>query len=140
MEEMLFIALFFIWFILLSILFNYLFDKYSIKKQYYSIVAKNKYFYYLVKFILSVVLVVLGITSFIVNELYLYIIFIIYCCLYLSLYGRHPIDDWKKVKEIYIDNKHLEIKKNMKKRKIWHNKNWQIKLVLRIGQYANGKI
>lgn len=110
MKKILLIVLFFTGFILLSILFNYLFDKYSIRKQYYSVVARNKYIYYLVKFVLSIMLVVLGITSFIIDELYLYIIFIIYSCIYLSLYWRNTIGDWKRVKEIYIDNEHLEKK------------------------------
>jgi len=104
------VVLFIIGFILLSILFNYLFGKYNIRERYYSIVARNKYVYYLIEIVLSVLLVALGITAYIVNVLYLYIIFIICICLYLSLYEHHTIGDWKKVKEIYIDNKYLEKK------------------------------
>lgn len=111
MKEILLVILFLIGFVLLSILFTYLFDKYSIRRKYYRVIARNKYIYYLTKFILSAVLVGLGITSFMIDKLYLYIIFLVYCCLYLSLYGRSTIGDWKKVKDKFVLEENMSEKK-----------------------------
>lgn len=93
---------------------NYLFDRYKIREKYFKIVAKNKYIYYLLKFILSITFVAIGIIAYIVNQLSLYYIAILYMCLYFALYDRRKVADWEIVKEIYID-KYDEIEKIIEK-------------------------
>ena len=103
MKELFFSVLLMIIFILLSIVICYIFDKYNVRRNYFRVVAKNKYIYYLSKFILEIVFVTLAIYSFIINKLYLYVITIICMFLYLGLYEGRRIGDFKDVKKIYID-------------------------------------
>ena len=78
-------------------------NKYNVRRNYFRVVAKNKYIYYLSKFILEIGFVTLAIYSFIINKLYLYVITIICMFLYLGLYEGRRIGDFKDVKKIYID-------------------------------------
>lgn len=115
MEKILLFIFSFIIFILLLILTNYLFDRFKIREKYFKIVAKNKYIYYLLKFILSITFVAIFFIAFIKNELSLYCIGVLYICLDLSLYGsRRLFFDWKTMKKIYID-KYDEIEKTIEK-------------------------
>lgn len=114
MREFLFIILFFVIFILLLILTDYLFYRFKIREKYFRIVAKNKYIYYLLNFILGIIFVAIFIIAYIKNELFLYCIGVLYMCLYLSLYGRRRFFDWKIMKKIYID-KYDEIEKTIEK-------------------------
>lgn len=115
MRKFLLIILFFVIFILLLILTDYLFYRFKIREKYFKIVAKNKYIYYLLKFILSITSVAIFFIAFIKNELSLYCIGVLYICLDWSLYGNKRLFfDWKTMKMIYID-KYDEIEKTIEK-------------------------
>ena len=100
------------------ILFEKLDYKFNIKIKYFSLVAKNKLVYYIVLIIWLFVLLGLLIMSYTINNYYIFIILILYFCIFTYLY--HHIRNWKMAHNVYIKNVNLLIKakeKDKKKRK-----------------------
>lgn len=100
------------------ILFEKLDYKFNIKIKYFSLVAKNKLVYYIVLIIWLFVLLGLLIMSYTINNYYIFIILILYFCIFTYLY--HHIRNWEMAHNVYIKNVDLLIKakeKDKEKRK-----------------------
>ena len=90
-------------------------DKLDLRMKYFSVVAKNKYLFYIVFVIWGVILLALLIMGY--NDISYFIIAILCLNIYIMLYNG--VRNWKFAYDVYIENVDLLIKsKERHKKKI----------------------